>query len=475
MTNVLIQKERLPQIGFWGCFWALLAVCSYFLIHNAWWIIGDEAIVVSHTGMGIPFSPTGFDVMPSEGRLYPFAYNLYNVLLLFGSGYISPQAHYILQAIALIVYAFFFALIGINILKDKPAIWKYSITFCLVAIAVVRVLPEFITCYTGAWIIFMFLPVFLYCAIRFEETERWGFGIIALLTINYITYCYETVCTIPFAMGVCALLFNYKHLSRNKKIFNVLLIVGVLIFLGIWIFAILPQATHFYSHKEEASHLINALKIFIAQKIYWLAAIALIYRVVQIISKKSAYCFYDSLLLASFACFLGTAILKLNFTYYYNIGSLVALVAVLYFAKENLKPYWVCILFVALTLFYGRKYPSVISKAQKDRVTSQTQITQLSETSKTAPIYWFAPYFEDQEVLWADVRNCQRGRLETIMHWYMQNDEVTIVEKEEFDSALKGVWLFPSENEKLFPDMEQPTDIGEKVLDTGGVKGYMVQ
>lgn len=469
------QKNLLPQICFWGCLTALLAVCSYFLVHNAWWIIGDEAIVVSHTGMGKAFSPLGFSEMPEIGRLYPFAYNLYNVLLLFYDGYISPQAHYILQAIALVIFGLFFAFIGLRILKDKSSVWKYSITFFLVAIAVVRVLPEFITCYTGVWIIFMFLPVFLYCAIRFEETENWGFGIIALLTINYITYCYENVCTIPFAIGVCSLLFNYKNLSKNKKIFNFLLIAGCLLFLGIWAFAILPQATHFYSHKAETSHIMNAFKIFVAQKIYWLAVIALIIRVVQIVRKKSEYSFYDSLLLASFACFLGTAILKLNFTYYYNIGSLIALVAILYFAKEYMKPYWVCLLFAFLALFYGRKYPSIIKKAQTDRVTSRTQITRLADMSKTTPIYWYAPFFEDQEVLWADVRNCQRGRLETIMHWYMQNNDVRIIEKEAYDSSLNGAWLFPCENEKLFPDMEMPEISGEKILDTGGVKGYLVE
>lgn len=475
MSHLLNQKSLLPQICFWGSLTALLVICSCFLIHNAWWIIGDEAIVVSHTGMGKAFLPTGFPVMPSEGRLYPFAYNLYDVLLLFNSGYIGPQAHYILQAIALVIFGFFFAFIGLHILKDKPFIWKYCITFCLVAIVVVRVLPEFITCYTGAWIIFMFLPIFLYCAILFDETEHWGYGVTALLTINYITYCYENVCAIPFAIGVCSLLFNYKNLSRNKKIFNCLLIAGCLLFLGIWIFVILPQATHFYSHKAEASHLMNALKIFIAQKIYWLALIALIFRAVQIIRKKSSYSFYDSLLLASFAYFLASAILKLNFTYYYNVGAFVALVAILYFCKENLKPIWICVIFASLTLFYGRKYPSIISKAQKDRITSQSHITQLAETSKTMPLYWFSPYFEDQDNLWADVRNCQRGRLETILHWYMHNEELTIIEKEDFDESLKGVWLFPSENEKLFPELELPKDIGEKVLDTGGVKGYMVE
>lgn len=469
------RKEKYWQIGFWSLIAILWGVCAYYMISNAWWIISDEAIVVEHIGMGKPFLPTGFPEMMPDGRLYPFAYNLYDVLLLFNNSYNTPQSVYILHSVALAFFVFFFALIGLRILKDQPAIWKYIITFCLVAISVVRVLNEFITCYTGVWIIFMFLPIFLYCAIRFDESEHWGWGIAALLIINYFTYCYETVCTIPFAIGVCSLLFNYKNLSRNKKMFNILLIAGVVLFLGIWILVVLPQVTQFYSHQEESSMLANAVRIFIAQKIYWLAAIALIFKAVQIIRKKSTYCFYDSLLLASFACFLGTAILKLNFTYYYNIGSLVALVAVLYFAKEYLKSYWVGILFISLTLFYARKYPTIINNAQKDRIISQSQVTRLAEISPTTPIYWYSPSFADQGVLVADDRNCQRIRLETIMHWYMHDDNVTIIAQEEFDPTLKGVWLFPRENKKLFPNMDQPTDIGEKIIDTRGIKGYVVE
>lgn len=469
------RKEKYWQIGFWSLIAILWGVCAYYMISNAWWIISDEAIVVEHIGMGKLFLPTGFPEMMPDGRLYPFAYNLYDVLLLFNNSYNTPQSVYILHSVALAFFVFFFALIGLRILKDQPTIWKYSITFCLVAISVVRVLNEFITCYTGVWIIFMFLPIFLYCAIRFDESEHWGWGIAALLIINYITYCYETVCTIPFAIGVCSLLFNYKNLSWNKKIFNISLLAGVILFLSIWIFVVLPQVSQFYSHQEESSMLINAIHIFIAQKIYWLAALVLIYRVVQLIRKKSTYCFYDSLLVASFAYFLGAAMLKLNFTYYYNIGSLVALVAVLYFAKEYLRSYWVGIIFAALTLFYGRKYPTIISNAQKERVISQTQITRLAKISKTTPIYWFAPYFENQRVLVASDRRSQRIRLETIMHWYMQNDNITIQEQEEFDSTLKGVWLFPRENKKLFSDMDLPTGIGEEIIDTRGIKGYMVE
>ena len=82
--------NRLASILFWTFLLAFLSVCVYYMIHNAHWLIGDEAIVMDHTGKGRPFLPTGFeDMAKNYGRLYPFAYNLYDILLLFHSGYIS--------------------------------------------------------------------------------------------------------------------------------------------------------------------------------------------------------------------------------------------------------------------------------------------------------------------------------------------------------------------------------------------------
>ena len=84
----------------WAALACLLAVCVFFQIHNAQWLMGDEAIVFSHTGVGKAFSFRGFEGMiTSYGRLYPFAYTFYNVLLPFYDGYIPPSAIYTLQGI----------------------------------------------------------------------------------------------------------------------------------------------------------------------------------------------------------------------------------------------------------------------------------------------------------------------------------------------------------------------------------------
>lgn len=473
---VLLANKKIWSVVFWSAMVALLGICSYFMVHNAWWLGGDEAIVISHTGMGVPFLPTGLEGMVTScGRLYPFAYNLYDVLLLFGNGYFSPEAHYALQAVALAIYALAFALIGLWLFKQTPAFWKYSIIFCLVAVSVFRVYPEFTECYTGAWIIFMFLPIFLYCAIRFEDSEHWGWGVAALLIINYINYCYENICVIPIALGACSLIFNYRQLSRNKKIFNWLLVASGLLFLALYAAIVLPNATNFYGHHSDNSIFLNAVKIFIAQKVYWLATIALIFRALQIIRKKSTYCFYDSFLLTGFAYFVGTAMLKLDFVYYYNIGALIALVAILYYCKEYLSPKWTLLLMLALMAFYGRKMPSNIQKNQASRIGVRDNVTWLANQPDSVVIYWYTPEYEDPLDFYVDLRSCHKYSLVTMMQWYLQNNDVKVEDCTEFDPTLKGIWLFPSENDKLFPDTPLPEECQNKVFDAYDIKGYMIE
>lgn len=468
------KENKLAVIAFWILLVAFLGVCVYFMIHNAYWRIGDEAIVIAHTGMGKPFSPTGFKVMLDDGRLYPFAYTLYNVLLLFHDGYISPTDHYILQSVALVIFALAFAAIAFMILKKQPIAWKYAIVFCFVIICVARVYIEFITCYTGVWIIFMFLPIFLWTACKFDETEKWGYGIVSLLVINYINYCYETVFVLPLVMGACSLLFSYKKLNKNKKLFNWLLVASGLLFLVLYAIIVLPRASHFYGHHPD-SLLQNALRIFVAQKIYWIALVVLAIRIVEIVKKKSAYSFYDSMLLASFAYFCGAAILGLNFTYYYNIGSLTALVSVLHFFNEKLKAPWIFVIVACFAAFYGRKIPKTISMIQWVRVVTFTDISNLSQYVGKEHIYWYAPEYENSDVFPMVLRLCDKKRIETYLSWLL-HQEIHLEEKAAFDENMNGIWLFPSQNKELFPDDHVVDEVkGERMFRAQGIIGYHVQ
>ena len=167
--------------------------------------------------------------------------------------------------------------------------------------------------------------------------------------------------------------------------------------------------------------------------------------------------------------------LKLDFVYYYNIGALIALVAILYYCKEYLSPKWTLLLMLALMAFYGRKMPSNIQKNQASRIGVRYNVTWLANQPDSVVIYWYTPEYEDPLDFYVDLRSCHKYSLVTMMQWYLQNNDVKVEDCTEFDPTLKGIWLFPSENDKLFPDTPLPEECQNKVFDAYDIKGYMIE
>lgn len=472
-----MKKEYFVSITiFWIALVALLIVCSYYMVHNAAWLFGDEAIVYSTTGMGKAFSPFGFECMiDCFGRFYPFAYNLYNVLLLFDSGQISPEMHYVLHAIALIIFTICFVFTALQLLKTYSPAIKYSIAFCFATIALFRVFPEFVTCYTGAWIVFLLLSVFVLCTCKFEESEHWGWGIPAVLSITYICYCYENICVIPITYGTCTLLFNHKNISSKKRLFNGLLVASGVLFLVLYAVIVLPRANNFYSHHSEITIVQNALKIFIAQKIYWIALIFLLVRLWDVLKNKKSYIFADSFLLTAFAYFCGTAFLHLDFVYYYNFGALIALTSILCYCKEYFKPYLVLVLMLSLSAFYGRKMPSNIKVNQESRIYASTQITKLTEYVEDGyDIYWYAPKYGNVLDMNVEFRNWRRDGVLRYLEWCTQ-ECINFIDEETFDSTKKGIWLNPYQNTIVLPETDTIFINYPLIYRAGAVSGYLIE
>ena len=456
----------------WAALTCFLAVCVFFLVHHASWGLGDEVIVIHHTGMGKAFSPLGFEGMVTQyGRLYPFAYNLYNILLLFYDGYVPPTAVYALHAVALVIFAVSFAFLALHLVRSVASPWKYATVFFFVVICVFRVLTEFLSCYTGVWIVFLFLSLFLLFTCRFMDSGNWLEGVLALLSINYAIYCYETVFTIPMALGMCTLLFQGRKLTSGQKWFQGLLVGSGLLFLAVYAVVVLPRAQSFYQHYGTSSFLANLLKMFIANKLYWLSFVVLVVRAVMFLKRKAAYTFYDSLLLASFAYFAGAAVLKLNFTYYYNIGALVGLTASLSFLKDWLKPQWVCLVMLVFALFYGRKVPGVIRGSQAGRKEVSETMDYLSgQMDEGENLFWYEPVYEGTSPSYLDMRITSKVRIEVYLSW-LQHRTVSIPGREEFDGE-KGIWMVYEVNDPALPETPSALKDQDRVVSLGGIKGY---
>lgn len=384
-----MKTDNIIKISFWGIVSVILCICSYFIMHNAAWLLGDDCQTLIYTGWDKPIF--GFFVTPALGRFFPLDYTIYNVLCLFYEGQIPPSAHYFIHVLCFFLYIIAFIGLSLYILKDKKPIWKYSTALLVVFLVVGRTYLNFMQCWTGIWTIFTFLPVFIWGTIKFLDSKKWMYAVIALLSINYILYYYETMFTIPVAIGACSLIFNYKRLAKTERIYYYLLIASGVLFLLLYAILVLPRVETFYAHHLEESPIVNAAKMFFAQKIMWIVLVFLIIRLVSFVKRRAEYNIYDSLLLASCAYCCGAAFLGLNYTLYYTPAVIVAIPAILYFSKEYLSDKLVLGLFIILALFYCRKIPTQIKDTQSARVGTYQKVHQLIDEIGDQKVYFYEP------------------------------------------------------------------------------------
>ena len=443
------NQENIIKWTFWGIWLAIVAVCSFFIVANAAWVDYDDSQVIMYTGWDKPIF--GFFVDPAYGRFFPLDYTVYDILPIFYDGRIPPSAHYAIHVFWFIIYMAFFAAIGLYLLKDEKPIWKYTITLALLLTVLGRTFGLFMQLWTGIWTIFTFIPIFLYGYIRFIDTKKWGFGILALIAINYVLYYYETMFTIPVAIGACSLLFSFKKQDKQERLFNYLLIASGVLFLLLYLILIVPRIEHMYHHYTHDSVLANAMKILFAQKIMWLVIVALIIRLVAFIKKQADYTIYDSILLASCAYCCGAATLHLDYTLYYTPAAILALPALLYFAKLYLKPWVILVLFVCLAGFYCRKLPKEIKERQSMRMNYYNNICKFNEIVATnVDLFYYLPENPALDEGELDIRSCKVMYLESKAGWYQNNPDFSITRVEECDDFAQGIWIMDKKDEQAF-------------------------
>ena len=190
--------------------------------------------------------------------------------------------------------------------------------------------------------------------------------------------------------------------------------------------------------------------------------------------RKKPYSFFDSLLLASFAYFLGATVLKLDYTYYYNVGALVGLTASLYHLKGWIRPEWLCLLMVAFAVFYGRKMPGVVRRFQKERTVVSSQMNLLSDRlDKQESIFWYEPMTDGLTVEYLDFRESARMTVEAYLGW-LRKGEVSLERRQSFDGS-DGIWLVYSGKHGEIPKKPEEFAPYERVFYTSLIYGYQCE
>lgn len=397
-----VSYEKITKYCSWTILITFIGVCAFYIVHNAQWLVGDDAIVIRHTGMGNPFLPSDTTI-PENGRFFPFSYLMYNVLLWFFEGNISPTIHYCYHAICFIVASVASFVFFLYIQRESKGSWKYIIALLATLFIASRVYSGFVNCFSTTWFGFFTQTFTILFFVLFIEKKSWVFGTLSFLLIVFSTYCSEVAFVLPFALGVCGLLFRWRQGWIGERVFYGLCVLNGVVFLLIYYFVVFVHVEEVYdsSHGEPVSVLSNAIRILWAQKFLWVAICLFLYRLWQVVCRKDSVTFYDILLLSAAAHCCGGFILKLNWILYYNRAIMFALPAVVFYGNKYLKERGTMILFLVYAMFYLIKLPGIISENQANRNNTKEFSDVITSLVKNGEIvYWLEPSQEQNESMY---------------------------------------------------------------------------
>ena len=472
----MVRFERIAKIAFWLFLAILVVVCSFFIVHNAHWIIGDDYEIIRKTGSGIPFKPTD-TIKPANGRFFPSAYLVYNILLLFFHGHIFPQIHYALHALLFVVFVFSMAIIFLKMMVDETPIWKYTISAAGVMVSVCVVYPHYLECYSTVWCGYSLLAVYLLLSYMFSVKGKWVYGILALLVINYFCYGCENHFVIPLSAGLCALCFQRSLLSKKEKVYNWLLLASGLLYLLLYAIIVLPRIESVYdaSHGESVGLLGNALNMAMNNKILFLVFACFVVRFIDVLKNKKAFLWFDIMLFSAVAGCCGNFVLKLNWPLYYKVSLIVSFPSLVYFSVYYLRERWTFLLLVCFMLLLGRKDFSFTKKNQRHRIDTYYQITNLSQKiDESDGVYWYAPYSEDNMSFNITLRNWKYKTICTYLGWLRYDSEFSIVQRSDFQCIDNTIWVNPLENELLVPNDSSLVNSGMEFFYADGFQAFWI-
>ncbi len=465
-----MERHFSYKLLFWIIWIVIVLACAFYIVYKACWFIGDDAIVILHTGFGIPFSPAD-TVSPVNGRFFPLAYLVYNILPVILHGPISAQSHYLLHAIFFIIFALSItncSLITLNAIC-KNTFLRYTISLLFSIICMGRVIANYLECYSTIWFDYTLVAIFLWALVSYDHNHKLRSYSIAVLSISVLVYCLEINFIIPLALGVIGILVRNKE---NYALFFILLFISLL-FLILYGIIVLPRIENAYdpSHGEQVGFISNAIRMFWAQKIMVVALPLGLIRLFFIIKDKLSIIIYDMLFVSAFGLFAGGCLLRLNWTLYFTLSSLIIAPCLLYYSILYLRDFFTVSLFISLCVLYGAKIPKSIERNQEHRALINNELsTLLCEINEGRELVWYSP--DSEKSFDTVLRDWRHKSLCANIGWHIRNMNYTIASESSY-SIDNRIWLTCTENEKLFPEDDLLHENCVLVFQADDVYGYL--
>ena len=468
------MNTKLVKVFFYGLSALLTGTLAFFIIYNAGWIIGDDAIVIGHTGWGHFFNPAD-TITPSAGRFYPFAYIIYNILPIFKL--YSVNAHFALHTLIFILFCIVSLWACYKAVNTKQLAWQDAVlVLSAVVVCIARAYCNFLDAYSTIWVDYTLVMIWALCCYYVHTKQSKATLVIGLLSVTYLTYCLETNFVFPLSYGILGLFFTWKKSPKLEKIYLWSLVGVGVVFLVLYFFICFLHIEEAYdgAHGQEITIIGNAIKMFIAQKVLWIVLILVCWRAYRIFIKKEEYEFWDTILLTGCAYCCGCALMKLNWVLYYSLASLFTVPAIVYYLRKYLSTRWAWIILLALALFTFRKVPRYITTNRKDRKESAEIIEVLVNQYKAGDeLYWYAPEDDREWCFDLEQRAWLRSALETQFAWQVEKEDYDLEVLESFDGQA-GIYILPCENNKLFPDINDTIKLAGVVLKDGYLRSFTI-
>lgn len=327
------KEITIHSILVWVVLLSIIVGGGILIMHDPSWTLDDATIIQSSVGSGRMmhvWDEPGFQ--PKAGRFFPLAYMHTNLVLLFTDGYISAKPLFILNLVMWIGFALLLFYLCYNVLRGNLQTKALAEWISLLVVLVVfhRTFYNFAVLWTTFPIDNLLSVMFCICFFQYLNSEgkkKRLYGMGALLTLAYFSFCIEVNLVLPFVVGLSLLLS-----SKKKDFLTISSLLVVLFYFIFYFILIMPYTESYYdsSHGDDGTMLSNAIKMVLWQKLLIVMFVVLVYRFYRIVLKKDAFDpFSDSLLLSSAGYTLGCFALRLNWGLYYTIPIVFALPAML--------------------------------------------------------------------------------------------------------------------------------------------------
>lgn len=428
----------------------VVGVLSFFIVYNAQWLIGDDAIVINHTGWGIPFSIWD-TIQPEIGRFFPLTYMHENLVLLLPGDTHSATQHYILNMLL------FVGFVGVLLKLMWIVIKPYSVTdlflvFFSLILCICRTYITYLNVFSTMYYYITHTALFILCLVLYYERKHIVYAIFALLLCSYMVFCSEVIFLIPFSLGLLTLIFAIKRLTTQQIGFNIGLICVAIGFLMIYFFGIYLKSNtdSFYdpSHGTGITFFENAIAILKGQKFILFAALIWLVRQIILICKKDQYhILYDSLLWTTGAILLGGLILKLDWQMYYYSAILYALPPVTYFGYKYVGKMPTLIFILLFAGLHAVKVPNAIKLNQSNRINTVQVIEYLSkQIDEEKDVVWYETSANDSTSFDIILRDWKKDCMLSYLQFYRKDSTWNYAD---FIPNRECILLYPIQNDSF--------------------------